>query len=181
MTLRSYTYCVPIASLHFATLYNPSRLCRQFGQKQLIVEPVHEFEPGPLSQNFVDNLIETWLRRTIMRQINYNGDLSTDDQYKEWIQLQQNERNDFLVFRRTRELQSSSTRRLQLPGPFIYQERISFILLQLNPFLVLIISGQVLIVINMPQNGSSRPSSSQVIHEVLRKRSRPELVNRSHN
>ena len=108
VTLRSYTYCVPVASLHFVTFYNPSRLCRQFGQKQLIVGPVHEFEPGPLSQNFVDNLIKTWARRTILRQINYNGDLSTDDQYKEWIQLQQNERNDFLVFKTTRELQSSS-------------------------------------------------------------------------
>ena len=72
--------------------------------------PVHEFEPGPLSQNFMDNLTGTWPQRTILRYIDYNGDLSTDDQYKEWIQLQQNERNDFLVFRRTRELQSSSTR-----------------------------------------------------------------------
>ena len=72
--------------------------------------PVHEFEPGPLSQNFMDNLAETWSRRTIMRQNDYDGDLSTDDQYKEWIQLQQNERNDFLVFRKTRELQSSSAR-----------------------------------------------------------------------
>ena len=71
---------------------------------------VHEFEPGPLSQNFVDNLTGTWPRRTILRQIDYNGDLSTDDQYKEWIQLQQNKRNDFLVFKRTRELQSSSVR-----------------------------------------------------------------------
>ena len=72
--------------------------------------PVHEFEPGPLSQNFVDNLTGTWPRRTILRQIDYNEDLSTDDQYKEWIQLQQNERNNFLVFRRIRELQSSSAR-----------------------------------------------------------------------
>ena len=74
-----------------------------------------------------------------------------------------------------------STQRLQLPGPFIHQERISFILLQLDPFLVLIISGQVSVVINLPHNGSSRPSSNQVVHEVLRKRSRPELMNRSHN
>ena len=75
----------------------------------------------------------------------------------------------------------SSTRRLQLPGPFIHQERIPFILLQLNPFLVLIISGQVPVVINLPQNGSLRPSSNQVVHEVLRKRSRPELMNWSHD
>ena len=70
--------------------------------------PVHEFGLGPLSQNFVDNLTKTWTRRTIMRHIDYNGDLSTDDQYKEWIQLQQNERDEFMVFRRMRELQSSS-------------------------------------------------------------------------
>ena len=72
--------------------------------------PIHEFKPGPLSQNFVDNLTGTWPRRTILRYIDYNEDLSTDVQYKEWIQLQQNERNDFLVFKRTRELQSSSAR-----------------------------------------------------------------------
>ena len=71
---------------------------------------VHEFEPGPLSQNFVDNLVGTWPRRTILRHIDYDGDLSTDDQYKEWIQLQQKERNEFVVNRRMRELQASSAR-----------------------------------------------------------------------
>ena len=70
--------------------------------------PIHEFGPGPLSQNFVDNLTGTWPRKTILRYINYNGDFFINDQYKEWIQLQQNERNEFMVFRRTRELQSSS-------------------------------------------------------------------------
>ena len=74
----------------------------------------------------------------------------------------------------------SSTRCLQLPGPFIHQERISFILLQLDPVLVLVISGQVPIVIDIPQNGSLRPSFSQVIHKVLRKRPRFKLMNRSH-
>ena len=108
--LRSYTYYVPIASLHLTTFYNPSQLCMQFGQKQLIMGPVHEFGSGPLSQNCVDNLTRTWPRRTIMRQIDYNGDLSTDDQYKNWIQLQQNERNTFLVSKRTRELQASRAR-----------------------------------------------------------------------
>ena len=108
MTINSYTYCVPVAGLYFSTFYNPGRLCRQFGQKQLIMGPVYEFGSGPLSQNFVNNLTETWPRRIVMRHIDYNGDLSTDDQYKEWIQLQQNERNEFMVFRRTRELQSLS-------------------------------------------------------------------------
>ena len=85
VTLRSYTYCVPVASLHFTTFYNSARLYRQFGQKQLIIGPVHEFGPGPLSQNFVENLVRTWPRRTILRHIDYDGDLSTDDHYKEWI------------------------------------------------------------------------------------------------
>ena len=74
----------------------------------------------------------------------------------------------------------SSSRCLQLPGPFTHQERISFILLQLDPFLVLIISGQVSVVINLPQNGSSRPGSSQVVHKVLRKSPKFELMDRSH-
>ena len=70
--------------------------------------PVHEFELGPLSRNFVVNLVETWPCRTILRHIDYNGDLFTDDQYKEWIQLQQTEQNEFVRHQRTRKLQASS-------------------------------------------------------------------------
>ena len=84
------------------------RLCRQYGQKQLIMGPMHEFEPGPLSQNFLDNLIATWPRRTIQRYIEYDEDRSTDDQYKQWIQLQQRENDEFIKNKRTRELQASS-------------------------------------------------------------------------
>ena len=43
---------------------------------------VHEFEPEPHSQNFLDNLVGTWPRKTILRHIDYDGDLSIDDQYK---------------------------------------------------------------------------------------------------
>ena len=53
---------------------------------------VHEFELGSLSQNFLDNLVKIWPRRTILRRIDYHGDPSTDDQYNEWIQLQQTEK-----------------------------------------------------------------------------------------
>ena len=113
VTLRSYTYYVPVASLYFATFYNPARLCRQFVQKQLIVGPVHEFGPGPVSQNFVKNLIATWPRRTILRHIDYEGDLSTDDQYKEWIQLQQTEKDEFVRLKRIRELQTMSVQNMQ--------------------------------------------------------------------
>ena len=67
--------------------------------------PVHDFEPGPLSQNFLDNLVGTWLRRTVLRHIDYNGDLTTDDQYKEWIQLQQTEKDEFMIIKKIRELQ----------------------------------------------------------------------------
>ena len=108
VTTQSYTQCVPIAGLYSATFYNPMRLCRQYGQKQLIVGPMHEFEPGPLSQNFLDNLIATWPHRTIQRYIEYDEDRSTDDQYKQWIQLQQRENDEFIKNKRTRELQASS-------------------------------------------------------------------------
>ena len=67
--------------------------------------PVHDFEPGPLSQNFVDNLVETWPHRTILRHIDYNADPSTNDQYKEWIQLQLTEKDEFMESKRTIELQ----------------------------------------------------------------------------
>ena len=86
--LRSYTHCVLVAGLHFATFYNLARLCRQYGQKQLIPELVHKFETRPLTQNFLDNLATTWPRRTIQRNIDYHGDSSTDDHYKVWILLQ---------------------------------------------------------------------------------------------
>ena len=113
MTLRSYTYYILIASLYFATFYNLARLCRHFGQKQLIMGPIHEFGPGPLSQNFMENLVRTWPRRTILRHIDYDGDLSTDDHYKEWIQLQQTERDEFVRSRRTRELQIMNFQNMQ--------------------------------------------------------------------
>ena len=77
------------------------------------MEPVHEFGPRPLSQNFVDNLVGTWPQRTILRHIYYDGDLSTDDQYKEWIQLQQTEKDEFVRLRRTRELQTMSVQNIQ--------------------------------------------------------------------
>ena len=98
VTLRSYTHCVPIAGLHQATFYNPARLCRQYGKKQLIPQLVPEFETSPLTQNFLDNLAATWPHRTIQRGLDYNGDSSTDDHYKEWIRLQQTERDEFVRF-----------------------------------------------------------------------------------
>ena len=75
--------------------------------------PVHEFGPGSLSQNFMENIVGTWPRRTILSHIDYDGDLSTDDQYKEWIQLQQIEKVEFVRLRRTRELQTTSAQNMQ--------------------------------------------------------------------
>ena len=85
--LCSNTYIVLVANLHFATFYNPARLCRHYRQKQLIPELMHEFEPGPLTQNFLNNLVAMWPSRTIQRHIDYDGDPSTDDQYKARILL----------------------------------------------------------------------------------------------
>ena len=59
--------------------------------------PVHDFELGPLSQNFLDNLVGTWHRKTILRHI-----------IKEWIQLQQTEKYEFMINKRIRELQTLS-------------------------------------------------------------------------
>ena len=61
----------------------------------MVVGPVHEFELGLLTQKFLDNLITIWPHRIIERRIDYSGDLSIDDQYKEWIQLQQTEKDEF--------------------------------------------------------------------------------------
>ena len=68
-----------------------------------------EFETGPLTQNFLDNLAATWPRRTIQRGLDHNGDSSTDDHYKEWIRLQQAERDEFVRFWYTRDLQAKNT------------------------------------------------------------------------
>ena len=57
---------------------------------------------------------------------------------------------------------------------------IFFYLLQLDLLLILVISGQISIIVDMPQNGSSRPSSNQILHKVLREGPRPKLMNRSH-
>ena len=65
--------------------------------------PVHDFEPDPLTQNFLDNLVSTWPRRIILKHIDYNGDLTTDDQYKEWIQLQKIKKDEFMIMKRTRK------------------------------------------------------------------------------
>ena len=90
----------------------------------MIVRPVHEFDPRPLSQNFLDNLVTTWPHKIIQRHIDYNGDPSIDDQYKEWIQLQQREKDEFMKNKRTREFQTSSAHGVQRKK----KERISNIL-----------------------------------------------------
>ena len=102
-----------MASLHLVTFYNPARLCRQYGQKQLIPQIVPEFETGPLTQNFLDNLVSTWPRRTIQRGIDYNGDPSSDDQYKAWICLQQTEKDEYVRFIQIRKLQTMSAQSMQ--------------------------------------------------------------------
>ena len=60
---------------------------------------IHKFEQGPLIQNFLDNLLALWTHRFIERCINYDGNLSIDDRYKEWIQLQKMEKNAFVPSR----------------------------------------------------------------------------------
>lgn len=106
MTICSYTHYVPIVGLYLITFYNPARLYRQYGQRQSIPQLMPEFESGPLTQNFLDNLAVTWPRRTIQRGINYNEDPSTDHYYKEWVHLQQTEQDEFVRLWHTRNLQA---------------------------------------------------------------------------
>ena len=61
----------------------------------------------------MENLVGAWPQRTILRHIDYDGDLSTDDQYNEWIQLQQTEKDEFVRLRRTRELQIMNVQNIQ--------------------------------------------------------------------
>ena len=112
VTLRSYTHCVPVAGLHQATFYNPTRLCRQYGQKQWISELMPEFESGPLTQNFLDNLAATWPHRTIQRGINHDGDSSTDDRYKEWIRAHWSGEDGSVRFQHTSDLQATSSQNI---------------------------------------------------------------------
>ena len=79
----------------------------------MIPELAHEFELRPLTQNFLDNLVTTWPRRTIQRNIDYNRDPSTDDQYKTWIHLQQTEKDEFSRSKRMRELRALSVQNMQ--------------------------------------------------------------------
>ena len=82
VTTRTYTYYVPLASLNFYSFYYPARLCRQYEKKQVVVESTHGFQAGPLTQNFIQNLLLSWLCRTIRRNISIDGDITTDDHYK---------------------------------------------------------------------------------------------------
>ena len=58
-------------------------------------------------------MVATWPQRTIQRDIDYNGDPSTDDQYKAWIHLQQTETDEFIRNKRMRELQALSIQTMQ--------------------------------------------------------------------
>ena len=66
------------------------------------MRPIQEFEPGPLTQNFLDNLIVTWPHRFVERRINRDEDLSTDDPYKEWVQLQKDKKEYVCARKRVR-------------------------------------------------------------------------------
>ena len=71
-----------------------------------------EFEPGPLTQNFLDNLAATWPRRAIQRGINHDGDSSTDDRYKEWIRAHRAGGDGSVGLRYIRDLQAMSSQNI---------------------------------------------------------------------
>ena len=71
-----------------------------------------EFEPGPLTQNFLDNLAATWPRRTIQKGINHDGDSSIDDRYKEWIRAHWAGGDGSVRFQDARDLQAMSNQNI---------------------------------------------------------------------
>ena len=68
-----------------------------------------EFESGPLTQNFLDNLAATWPHRTIQRGINHDEDPSTDDRYKEWIRAHEAGGDGSVGLQHTRDLHAMSS------------------------------------------------------------------------
>ena len=86
ITLETYASCVPIAGLHDATFYAPSRLCRQYGEKQRIVTQLPTLRGGLFPARFLDHVRHMWSCRKIQFNISDHGDRTTNDTYKAWVE-----------------------------------------------------------------------------------------------
>ena len=68
------------------------------------MEPIHGFQPSPLTQNFIENMSVSWPYRIIKRGISLDGDITTHYHYKAWIQLQQIKQDEFIKIQKIRDL-----------------------------------------------------------------------------
>ena len=79
--------CVQIASFGTVTFYTPSRVCRQYGEVQRILNPVPSFTPYAVTPFFLREIHSHWANRSFARNLSFTQELTTDDVYKAWVEL----------------------------------------------------------------------------------------------
>ena len=114
VTTELFGHCVPLAGLHYSSFYTPSRLCRQYGQIQRIVSVLPEFETSRLHSRLLDRISQTWCGRHRLINVVFHSSTVTDDSYKAWVMLQ----NDEPTAARTRAMMDLyNESRMQYGGP----------------------------------------------------------------
>ena len=79
--------CVQIASFGTITFCIPLRVCRQYGKVQKILHPVPSFTPYAVTPFFLREIRSRWASRFVARNLSFTQELTTDDEYKAWINL----------------------------------------------------------------------------------------------
>ena len=79
--------CVQIASFGTVTFYTPSRVCRQYGEVQRILNPVPSFTPYAVTPFFLREIRSRWASRSFARNLSFSQEPTTDDEYKAWVEL----------------------------------------------------------------------------------------------
>ena len=113
ITFELYDHCVPIPGLHHSTSITPSRLCRQYGHPQFIVTVLPNFEGFPLRQDFLDKVKILWPRRSLNRNMHLTADVTTDDNYKAQVAMQDLELPELSKYKRTQMLLNESQKKKQ--------------------------------------------------------------------
>ena len=79
--------CVQIASFGTITFYTPLRVWRQYGKVQRILHPVPSFTPYAVTPFFLREIRSRWASRSFARNLSFYQELTTDDEYKAWVEL----------------------------------------------------------------------------------------------
>ena len=112
-TLELYDHYVPIPGLHYSTFISPSRLCCQYGRPQFIVTVLPNFEGFPIRHDFVDKVKTLWPRRSLERNMHLTANVTTDDNYKDWVVMQASEPPGLSKYKRTQVLMDESQKKKQ--------------------------------------------------------------------